>query len=165
MLTREEVHRYTAMKGNKTLMGAYMQSLYWKYSFEMNFLFYFLLAILDELTFCKVVTKDLNGCSTKDKKKKKKTDKSRAERLKIKHIIVSLWQDSRGVPRVIAHSNIWRNWTGNKGWRLVTAGFGEAIWRNWVDNTERVSHFTHGKHMIRSVSYIYKCWFCLFKYI
>jgi hypothetical protein len=39
----------------------------------MNFLFYFLLAILDELTFCKVVTKDLNGCSTKDKKKKKKT--------------------------------------------------------------------------------------------
>jgi hypothetical protein len=72
MLTREEVHRYTAMKGNKTLMGAYMQSLYWKYSFEMNFLFYFLLAILDELTFCKVVTKDLNGCSTKDKKKKKK---------------------------------------------------------------------------------------------
>jgi hypothetical protein len=39
----------------------------------MNFLFFILLAILDELTFCKVVTKDLNGCSTKDKKKKKKT--------------------------------------------------------------------------------------------
>jgi hypothetical protein len=46
----------------------------------MNFLFYFLLAILDELTFCKVVTKDLNGCSTKDKKKKKKKPTSRGQK-------------------------------------------------------------------------------------